>query len=129
MAINLSDISQNMDLVKNWSKHERPASGRRADWRSVHNYEGNKPCVAGKWGKWGGHHVAGKVEGCYSREIDPWCATEVDSREWSTDYGDWKKWGYCNMTIAACNPEGEVGSFACQSTLPLDSGHFYFLYL
>ena len=31
-----------------------------------------------------------------------WCATEVDSD------GIYQNWGYCNMDMKACNPDGET---------------------
>ena len=61
------------------------------------DYSSNMPCVDGKW-----KNKGEEVEGCISTKDDaPWCATEVDSD------GNWKKYGFCNMNIAACNPDDE----------------------
>ena len=69
-------------------------------------YSSNMPCVDGKW-----KNGDVEVEGCiYDSKNDPWCATELNSD------GSWKKFGYCNMAIDACNPGGEVGYLVCQST-------------
>ena len=35
-----------------------------------------------------------------------WCPTEVDS-DGIHQYGS-PHWGYCNMTMEACNPDGET---------------------
>ena len=63
----------------------------------------NTPCVKGPW-KYKGVEYTGCANPS-SNELGYWCPTEV------TADGDYisKKWGYCNMEIASCNPQGEAG--------------------
>ena len=63
----------------------------------------NTPCVKGTW-KYKGVESTGCANPS-NNELGYWCPTEV------TANGDYisKKWGYCNMEVASCNPEGKAG--------------------
>ena len=82
------------------------------------NGDGNAkytPCVEGTW-KWRGRtdwvdadSADGEAVGCANPDRGNgglWCATEVDS-DGIHQYGS-PHWGYCNMTMEACNPDGET---------------------
>ena len=71
------------------------------------------PCVVGTW-KWRGRtdwvladSADGEAIGCANPDRGNgglWCATKVDS---DGIYQN-PNWGYCNMTMEACNPYGET---------------------
>ena len=71
------------------------------------------PCVVGTW-KWRGRtdwvladSADGEAIGCANPDRGNnglWCATKVDS---DGIYQN-PNWGYCNMTMEACNPDGET---------------------